>query len=513
MSGVNWGIITNQPSGGGGDVSTTFINAFDRQQQRDEQRRQFDLNYDLQLQSKDLQERQFKRQGEQWNQDFGLRKGADQRQAETHKFDMGDRQAKLDERAYGVFADLYDAASQAQTQEERNRLLGAVKKMVPGFDATAWMTEDGWNFGLQRLKKITESQARARDKQVADTDKVKSEAEENRAKSVYMGKQGDALDQHWVESPTNPGMLYNRKTGDTKPMAGAGNGNKALFDRKFATDEAPKLFAKASDSYLLSADTYKTTEDLLALAPHIYSGSWAGIQTEAAKIANKYLGANFQSVAPTELFHSLAQKFVGAEGQKYKPLSNSDVAFIEKALPTLGKDPSSLPHILGAMQRIASRDMLAHQMLMESYKNGVAPDMVALKQKLDAQVPSYVDETFGRARQPQQQGQQPGPAQMGPPAPAAPAAPAQQPAAPQTRALAPGAVIPHGQAVPPNTTVDWSPQGWVVKGASGQRQNATGFRAGPDVITAQDEQLAADQMPFYDTRKIMHNLRRGPGVF
>lgn len=520
MGGVNWGIITNQPgSGSGGGDASAFVNSFERQQQLAEQRRQFDLNYNLNAQTKDLAERQFERQGKQWNDEFGLRKSADQRQAETHGFDVADRKAKQDEQSLAVFSDLYDAASQAKTPEERNRLLSTVKKMMPSFDPTPWTTDDGWNFGVQRLKKIVDESARKREAQAAATDKTRAEAAEKSAQGRLYDSQAANLDQHWKESPTNPGMLYNQKTGEWKAMGpGGGNGNRALFDKKFA-EKAPEFYQKAAGDYATASDTFGITKDLQVLAPHIYSGSMAGAQTEVAKVFNKYVGTNFQGVGPTELFHSLAQKFVGAEGQKYKPLSNSDVAFIEKALPTIGKDPQSLPHIIGAMQTVAARDMLAKQLEMEAYRNGQPPDYVAIKKQLDAQVPSYVERAFGQ-QQPQgaqqsglpPRGAQPG---MAPPAPVAPAAPAPQ-AAP--RAAAPGTVIPHGQPLPPNMTFDWTPRGFVVRGAAPTGAQAQGgFRAGADTVTQADEQFAdqtrADQMPFYDPRKMLMNLKRGPGVF
>lgn len=106
------------------------------------------------------------------------------------------------------------------------------------------------------------------------------------------------------------------------------------------------------------------------------------------------------------------------------------------------------------------------------------------------------------------------------PAPAAPGAPAPQ-AAPKAAGplpVRPGMVIPHAQVgnVPPNTRLTYTPQGFVVQGV-GDVQAQGGFRNGPDVVTPADEQFAdqtrGDQLPFYDPRKMLLNLKRGPGVF
>ena len=121
----------------------------------------------------------------------------------------------------------------------------------------------------------------------------------------------------------------------------------------------------------------------------------AGVpRTPHEKIADAAQVHKFTGVAPTEMFHSMGQKFVGIEGQKYKPLSNSDVTFIEKGLPTISKDPRSIPHLLGAMKTVAQRDQMAKSLEMEFLKSGKPPDLNLIKAMVDRAVPSYVEKMY-----------------------------------------------------------------------------------------------------------------------
>lgn len=517
---VNWGIITNQNERGG-DSGNAFADSFDKAQQRVEQRRQFDMTYDLQRQAKDLNEKQFglqrdqfNRQGEQWNKEYGLRQGADTRQAETHGFDVADRKAKQGEQSLAIFSDLYEAAAQAKTPEERTRLLSSVKRMVPTFDETPWMTDGGWNIGVQRLKKIADQNERKRAAEAAALDKTTSEAGENRAKAGLYDAQAKNADKHWKESPANPGMLYNEKTGETKPMATGGvSAAQAQFNKHYATTEAPKLYPQAAAAYQAANEKASIAGDLKVLAPQIYAGPGAAVQTEVAKVMNKYLGSNYEGVAPTELFHSLAQAYVGQEGQKYKPLSNSDVVFIEKALPTLGKDPESLPHIIGAIETVAKRDMRYRQLEMETLRTGSPPDPVTLIKQVNAEIPSYVESNFGQERAQRQPGAPVSPATPAPQATGAPQPQARvmpQPGQDAPRAPV-GTVIPVGRPVPKGATLAWTPQGFVVRGYGDADPMAT--TADAERTNSQVADYENDQRSMVDPRRLLHNLRKGPGVF
>lgn len=190
MSGVNWGIITNQPSGGsqGLDFGNAFAvtlkeqSAREREQrQSDEQKRQFDLSFGLQKQNAD-------RQAEQ----LGLAKNADARAAESHGLEKEDRQAKIEDRHLQILSELSDLTDEAKTPEERQRLLRGVKTMIPGFNAEPWLTDDGWRIGTARLKRMKEGMARKLEAEAAALAKTQSEARENNAKARNLDVQSNS---------------------------------------------------------------------------------------------------------------------------------------------------------------------------------------------------------------------------------------------------------------------------------------------------------------------------------
>lgn len=189
------------------------------------------------------------------------------------------------------------------------------------------------------------------------------------------------------------GGFVDPRTQSFKPVNGSGDSTQAAFDAKFA-EKAPEFYVKAQADYAAANDAHQTASDMERLVPHIYSGTWSGIQTETAKLLNSRLGANFSKVAPTELFRSLAQKFVGQEGHKYKPLSNLDITFIERGLPNIQKDPTSIPHIVGAMKTVAAREQLAKQLELQVLRTGKPPDPAAIQKIVDEQIPSYVTSMF-----------------------------------------------------------------------------------------------------------------------
>ena len=153
-------------------------------------------------------------------------------------------------------------------------------------------------------------------------------------------------------------VITDRRTGEYRTIDPSGeNAAKAKFDREYAK-KAPEYFRTAQEGYTSATQASQTAKDMELLLPHIYSGTWAGAQTEVAKFLNSRFGTNWQGVAPTELFGSLAQQFVGQEGQKYKPLSNSDITFIERGLPNIQKDRDSeivRAHVLNSSHVSESR--------------------------------------------------------------------------------------------------------------------------------------------------------------
>jgi len=280
----------------------------------------------------------------------------------------------------------------AQTPEE----FEAAKKVARQFGANLDQYNDAdWQRARDRIRLVTNYESQ----------KLKSQLdrEEQKAKIAKMTAEAASLDQNWSTDPSMPGFIFNKRTGEYRAIGGGDNvaPYARLTARKWAENEGPKVIQEAHKAYATATDALQTIQDMKLVAPHIYVGSWAGLQTEAASVLSKYFGGNFQNLAPTQLFNSLAQKFVGVEGQKYKPLSNSDVAFIERGLPTLGKDPEAIKHILGAMETVAAREQLARKLESDWVQRyGTPPDQKQIQDYVDQSIPSYVERTFGGGQKP-----------------------------------------------------------------------------------------------------------------
>jgi hypothetical protein len=188
-------------------------------------------------------------------------------------------------------------------------------------------------------------------------------------------------------------IVRNRETGAYEAVQGGASDPQARFEKEFAKEQAPKMFVKASESYAAARDASNLAADMEAIAPHIISGTWAGASTAVKQFLNTHApGVNFKEVGPTQLFISLGQKFVGAEGQKYRPLSNADITFIERGLPNIQKDPSSLPLILKAMQSASDREAMFRDLEMRALKSGKPPDYERIINQVNKTLPSFAQQ-------------------------------------------------------------------------------------------------------------------------
>jgi hypothetical protein len=94
---------------------------------------------------------------------------------------------------------------------------------------------------------------------------------------------------------------------------------------------------------------------------------------------------------------------VSAEAQKLKPVSASDIAFVQQSIGGLTSDPSSLPHIAAAWDTAAQRQALYHELESQSYVRDIPelgsrkgyPNRAAILEYVDQKVPSYVASMLG----------------------------------------------------------------------------------------------------------------------
>lgn len=158
-------------------------------------------------------------------------------------------------------------------------------------------------------------------------------------------------------------------------------------------------FQKANTSYMDASTLESTARDLKSLAGNAILGSGADYELAARKMAAR-LGYSDPRISATELLKSGLTKFISAEAQKLKPVSASDIAFIERSVGGLSSDPSSLPHILAAWERAAQKAKLFHEIEAQAYRMDLPgvnstrgfPNYAAIKQYVDSKMPSYVDE-------------------------------------------------------------------------------------------------------------------------
>lgn len=185
-------------------------------------------------------------------------------------------------------------------------------------------------------------------------------------------------------------------------------------------------YQKSVSAFNEASDLESTARDVKVLANQAITGSAADYELNARKIAAR-LGFSDDRIPATELLRSALTKFVAAEAQKMKPVSNSDITFLQNAVGGLSSDPRSLTHIAGAWERAAARQKLYHELEAQFYH----PDMKgqqgyvdarAIKKMVDERLPSYVASTFGTPQEqqsaaeklgtqpgaPPQQGQAPG---------------------------------------------------------------------------------------------------------
>lgn len=188
--------------------------------------------------------------------------------------------------------------------------------------------------------------------------------------------------------------VLNARTGVVTPPLRDGSDTQKIFDEKYA-EKAPDLLEKSGAAYGDANGMVSSVKELAAIAPFAETGFG-----QEQVLALRKMGARFgldvsDKVAPTELFRALSQNFVLQAAQKLKPLSNSDVAFVQKGLATIESDPSTLKTLLPGMQAIAERQALVEQKRMEYLSRGKPPPMEQILRDVDAKIPSPIIEQFG----------------------------------------------------------------------------------------------------------------------
>lgn len=235
--------------------------------------------------------------------------------------------------------------------------------------------------------------------QVRDNDDARAAAMhpyDLQAKQADITAKRAAVDASKVITVDPSKLLYDSRTKQwITPPGGAQSQTQAIFDKKFA-EKAPELLEKSAQAYADADSMVGSIRELSAIAPYAETG-WGQEQVLALRKMGARLGLDVSDkVAPTELFRSLSQNFVLQAAQKLKPLSNSDVQFVQRGLATIESDPSTLKSLLPGMDAVAKRSALGQKLQMDALRRGQVPDYVAIAKTVDEQIPSPIVQEYGQ---------------------------------------------------------------------------------------------------------------------
>lgn len=181
--------------------------------------------------------------------------------------------------------------------------------------------------------------------------------------------------------------LLNAKTGEWVKGTGDQDALAQIHARKYA-ESTPKLMAESAAKADDARSIVRTADEMKKLAQHMYTGAWADQRLELAKIGRLF-GLDFDptKIANSEQYRGKIQDFVLAAAAKLKPLSDSDVKFVEKGLPGLARDPLTINQALDSLQRMAERNTLIEKYRQDAYRQGRPPDNAAIEARVDKELP------------------------------------------------------------------------------------------------------------------------------
>lgn len=195
-------------------------------------------------------------------------------------------------------------------------------------------------------------------------------------------------------------------SGGVMPIPGSSEASARTKGLEKEAEAQQGNYLKAGEAAADSASLARKAREMRMLAPNAILGSGAEYELAARKIASRF-GFTDPRIPATELLKSGLTQFVSAEAQKLKPVSASDIAFVERSIGGLSSDPASLPHILAAWETAAQRQKLFHDIEAESFVRDIPelgsrrgyPNKAAILEHVDKKIPSYVESVMGKDNQ------------------------------------------------------------------------------------------------------------------
>lgn len=197
------------------------------------------------------------------------------------------------------------------------------------------------------------------------------------------------------------------RTGRILPEPSGGTNR---FERRWVETEAPKRFTELSTASREIADTLSTIEDMRAIAPHASTGFGADWVLNARKLGERMgLDVGRDRIAPTELLQALSQKFAIAAAAPLKPVSNTDLQFLQRSFATIATSPETLKELLPQMESAARRIEYQATQEMRQINEGKVPDTRAIIDDSYRRYPSATVARYGAGQPPTGQAGAPGP--------------------------------------------------------------------------------------------------------
>lgn len=200
-----------------------------------------------------------------------------------------------------------------------------------------------------------------------------------------------------ANDPTKP--LLNVETNQYAPLPPNQQDSFEAVAKKKQAENAPAEYKAAMEAHSNANDLLNTASNMRALVDQANVGKFTELRTDTQQFLRQ-IGMGPKNwddqVARTQLLKGLLAPLVGQLGQKFKPLSNSDVAFVSKAAgdPTLSKD--TLTHIANALEAEAKRQIMYNSAVGEQLKRGLFPDYEGIANQVRQRIPSYYESRFGQ---------------------------------------------------------------------------------------------------------------------
>lgn len=237
---------------------------------------------------------------------------------------------------------------------------------------------------LEQRRPLTTQDRLGLEKTQAEIDKLRREGTEKpmsvpENSSVYLPPDANNPNGRWAPPPPNQGGL-DRKV-----------------QENYAKEHAAKQAIESGKQYSDAQNTLRSVADLRQLQDLARTGSLSEFRQLAARMGSTF-GLTTDKMndrtAATELFKALSQQFVVSQAQSLKPLSDSDIKFIQQGVAQVERDPRTLQVMLPVLARVAERQAMTHDLIRKSAMRGVMPDLGAIEAHVNEQLPSVIGQQF-----------------------------------------------------------------------------------------------------------------------